>query len=294
MGSGRWSNDSYTRAATARAASGTSAFAYTDRARSSGDIKVHADLDPKQTAGAPSAFAGQIMRESLDSTEHPNTVPVAVFFDVTGSMSSYPMAFQQVLPSLHAHLDDRVDDVQIMFGAIGDAVSDRVPLQVSHFESDNRMDDHLGNILLEGGGGGGNHESYELAAYFLARHTHLDAVGRGKKGYAFIVGDERAYGEVNANEVRKVLGAGFQGTITTEDIFAEASQKYELYFVSVNNGYRSQNDQYWKDIVGDDHYLTLDAPGDLVKLIGDTVVSGEGAAKVSAPLSTPAPATTTP
>ena len=58
-----------------------------------------------------------------------------------------------------------------MFGAIGDATCDRAPLQVGQFESDNRMDDDLGRILLEGGGGGQKTESYELAMYFMARHT---------------------------------------------------------------------------------------------------------------------------
>ena len=62
-------------------------------------------------------------------------------------------------------------DPQIMFGAIGDATCDRVPLQVGQFESDNRMDDDLGRIVLEGGGGGQMTESYELAMYFMARHT---------------------------------------------------------------------------------------------------------------------------
>jgi hypothetical protein len=28
-----------------------------------------------------------------------------------------------------------------------------VPLQIGQFESDNRMDEQLGNILIEGGGG---------------------------------------------------------------------------------------------------------------------------------------------
>jgi hypothetical protein len=45
-------------------------------------------------------------------------------------------------------------DPQIMFGAIGDATCDRAPLQVGQFESDNRMDDDLGRILLEGGDAG--------------------------------------------------------------------------------------------------------------------------------------------
>jgi hypothetical protein len=40
-----------------------------------------------------------------------------------------------------------------MFGAIGDAETDYVPLQVGQFESNNRMDDQLRGIALEGNGG---------------------------------------------------------------------------------------------------------------------------------------------
>ena len=37
-------------------------------------------------------------------------------------------------------------------------------------------------------------ESYELAMYFMARHTALDChEKRGKRGYLFIIGDEMAY-----------------------------------------------------------------------------------------------------
>lgn len=288
MGSGRWSNDAYTDRLNARAASGRSAFHYSDVSRQSGIYKVHDDLDPQAKAGAASPFAGQIMRESRDSTDHPNSVPIAVFFDVTGSMATYPAALQERLPTLLAHLLQRVQDPQILMGAIGDAKSDRVPLQVAQFESDIRIDEQLGNILLEGGGGGGNHESYELALYFLARHTDHDALNlRGKKGYAFIIGDEQAYPEVAGTEVTKVLGGGIQSNIPTADILAEAQQKYEVYFVSVNNNYRSQNESYWKGLVGDDYYLTLDDPSEIVSLIGDTVVAGEITQTVGSPLSAP-------
>ena len=59
-------------------------------------------------------------------------------------------------------------------------------MRIGHFETDNRSDEHLGKIVLEGNGGGGNHESYELAFYFGARKTATDAwEKRGKKGYFF-------------------------------------------------------------------------------------------------------------
>jgi hypothetical protein len=266
MGSGRFSHEAYATASTLRSASGISDFHYSDTAIARGDYKVHADLDPK----------GLTVRECRDSADHPLALPIAVFFDVTGSMSTYPRLIQAELPNLLAHLENRVPDPQIMVGGIGDAFSDRVPLQVGQFESDNRIDDQLRSILLEGGGGGGNHESYELAFYLLARHTAADQWEKGRgKGYAFIIGDERAYETVDSGQVAKIIGGGFQGDIITQSIVAEAQTKFHTFFIAVNNGYLRQNEQYWRGLVGNDYYLTLDDPANLVTLLGDTVVKQE-------------------
>lgn len=291
MGGGRWSNDTYTTSSATRAAQGVPDF---------GQRSLHADLDPKVVAGRASPFAGRIMRESRDSTDHPNSVPIAVFFDVTGSMSSYPRALQGKLPDLLAHLLDRIPDPQILVGAIGDANGDKVPLQVAQFESDNRIDEQLRDIYLEGGGGGGSgsesgHESYELAFYFLARHTDHDALNlRGRKGYAFIIGDERGYDDVRNAQVQEYVGAGTQDNLTMQDVVVEAQQKYEVYFIAVDNSYRPRNEEYWKGLVGDDHYLTLDNPADIVSIIGDAVVAGETAHVLGSPLSTGTSTTVTP
>ena len=124
-----------------------------------------------------------------------------------------PRALQAKLPQLLGLLLRKgyVADPQIIFGAIGDATCDRAPLQVGQFESDNRMDDDLSRILLEGGGGGQKTESYELALYFMARHTVADCYERrGRRGYLFIIGDEMAYPRVKAAEVAEVIGDGLQ------------------------------------------------------------------------------------
>src|SRR5437667_286821 len=136
MGSGRWSTDVYDAAARFRAATGASAFAYSD----GGATRVHPALDP----------FGVTTRESRDSAEHPRSLAVAVLFDVTGSMGGVPRALQAKLPQLLGLLLRKgyAADPQVMFGAIGDATCDRAPLQVGQFESDNRMDDDLGGSQL--------------------------------------------------------------------------------------------------------------------------------------------------
>jgi hypothetical protein len=217
MGSGRWSTDVYTAAADYRAASGQSAFAYSD----GGARTVHPDLDPR----------GVFMRESRDSDEHPFSTPIAVLFDVTGSMGNVPRVLQTKLPQLLGLLTRKnyAIDPQLMFGAIGDATCDRAPLQIGQFESDNRMDDDLARIILEGGGGGQKRESYELALYFMARHTILDSmINRGRRGYLFIIGDEMPYPWVKPGEVKAVIGDDLPRKIATEDILRELQRKFDV------------------------------------------------------------------
>jgi hypothetical protein len=220
MGSGAWSTDVYTAAARYRAARGTSAFAYSD----GGATQVHERLDPK----------GASMRQSRDSDEHPESLAIAVLFDVTGSMGNVPRILQTKLPQLLGLLLRKgyVAHPQILFGAIGDATCDRAPLQIGQFESDNRMDDDLARILLEGGGGGQKTESYELAMHFMARHTSIDCFEkRGKRGYLFLIGDEMAYPRVKRREVKRVIGDELKEDIPIDDIVAELKRTWETYYI---------------------------------------------------------------
>ena len=234
--------------AAARSAPGAG-FAYSHSTTSAprSTWTAHADLDPK----------GVTLRESRDSDEHPESVPVVVLFDVTGSMGHHPRILQEKLPELFGLILRKgyLEHPQIMFGAIGDGYSDRVPLQISQWESDNKMDDHLANLLLEGGGGGGNHESYELAAYFLARHTATDAwEKRGKKGYVFFIGDERVYARVNREQVANIIGDTLQEDIDTVDIFNELKSRFDVYHIFVGQASYAEN-QVLSESAGDGNAL---------------------------------------
>jgi len=218
MGSGRWSSDVYETAERLRG--GKSAFAYSD----SGARTVHPDLDPFDVG----------RRESRDSDEHPRSLAIAVLFDVTGSMGGVPRALQKKLPRLLGLLKDSgyVADPQIMFGAIGDATCDRAPLQVGQFESDNRMDGDLERILLEGGGGGQKTESYELAMYFMARHTSADCFEkRGKRGYLFMIGDEMPYPQVKPREVNAWIGDELPQPVAIRNLVAQLTRRWDTYYI---------------------------------------------------------------
>lgn len=183
-----------------------------------------------------------------------------------------------------------VEDPEILFGVVGDAYSDKFPLQVGQFESDNKMDDTIGSIILEGCGGGGNHESYELAAYYMARHTELDCNKEGRKGYMFIIGDERIYSRVRRQQVESLIGDKLEEDITTEQIFRELENKFHVFFLFASQGcYESDqvlfydNDHYgksgdviyWRDLIGQ-NALTLDDADAVCETIALTIGLMEG------------------
>jgi hypothetical protein len=268
MGSGRWSTDVYSAAANYRAASGTSAFAYSD----SGARKAHPALDPQ----------GVTERESRDNDEHPQSTPIAVLFDVTGSMGGVPRVLQTKLPQLLGLLTRKgyATDPHIMFGAVGDATCDRVPLQAGQFESDNRMDEDLARIVLEGGGGGQKKESYELAMYFMARHTALDSMAkRGRRGYLFLIGDEMPYPKVNPKEVKKFIGDDLRKPIPTEDIIAELQRTFDVYFIiPAAAGWGGDREilARWRQLLGQ-NVIELDDLDAVCETIALTVGLGEAA-----------------
>ncbi|MEL7168183.1 MAG: hypothetical protein AAGN64_02410 [Bacteroidota bacterium] len=255
MGYSRWSHDAYSSRQHDRSSRGVDAFAYDRHVRSTGRYVVHDKMNPH----------GVAFRESRDSAEHPNSVPIGVFFDVTGSMGSIPRVLQTKLGALMRTLIARgyVADPQVLFGAVGDAFVDRVPFQVGQFESGLEMDDDLSRIVIEGGGGGTVEESYDLALYFFARHTATDAwEKRRRKGYLFLIGDEKPYDEVRRDHVQALIGDGLEASIPIEQMIAEVEERYHLFYLVVTrgaNGRRPEVRQRWRDLLGQ-RALLLDDP----------------------------------
>ena len=268
MGSGNWSTDVYTARASYRASTGASAFAYSD----GGATTVHPDLDPR----------GVTVRESRDSDDHPESLAIGVLFDVTGSMRNVPRTLQAKLPDLLGLLLRKgyAADPHILFGAVGDATCDRAPLQIGQFEADNRMDDDLGKILLEGGGGGQMRESYELAMYFMARHTSIDChERRGRRGHLFMIGDELAYPAVKRREVARVIGDELPEDVPIAEIVRELRRTYEVYFIIPEGAYHSGSRElrdFWQDLLGQ-HVLYLDDLDAVCETIALTVGLAEDA-----------------
>jgi len=276
MGSGLWSPATYHERAAVRVRSGKDTFDYSGHAKRTGEYRVHQTLDPQ----------GLGLRESRDSEEHPTSNAIVISLDVTGSMDRVVRGIHGNLPKLHELLlgHNYIPHPQIMFAAVGDATCDRVPLQVGQFESDNRMDQNLESMILEGGGGGQKTESYELMLYVAARHTAIDCWDkRQRKGYLFMIGDEMAYPAVKRPEIQRLIGGGLQANVTIEEIIAEVRQRYHVFFIipgGAAHGADKQVLQFWRDKLGPQHVIQLDDPEDTSQCIALAIGINEGTVNV--------------
>lgn len=280
---------------------------------------AHADLDPKFLNKA-----GIQIRECLDSPVHPESLGIAFGLDVTGSMSTIPRRILDKLPLFFTALLEKgfVPHPAIAFAAIGDANSDRAPLQVTQFESDIKGFEALSKVWLEGGGGGTVAESYELAMYFMAKYCKLDCFDkRGQKGFMFLIGDEFAttfkseergspltatsYNwELSKYHVEKIIGEKLEANIPFDVVLEMLREKFEVCWIypqqaSYFTGHPVIH-QHWQKVFGEDYY-ELDNTDNFVEFVVGIIASrlgfslteiADGLAKAGASAATVASVTT--
>lgn len=209
------------------------------------------DFDPK----------GIKWRESCDSKNHPNSTPVIIGLDVTGSMSSQLEIASKKINILMTEIFNRkpILDPQIMFMAIGDTYCDKSPLQVTQFETDIRIAEQLNDIYFEQGGGGNGGESYLLSWYFASRHTKTDSfIKRNKKGFLFTIGDEICLPNLPKEHIKKFIGDNIQRDLSPEELLTEASRKYEIYHLIVDPVGYQQPEKEWKKLLGKNAIIVED------------------------------------
>lgn len=238
MGSGSWTAKDWSTYTASRGYSATSTSRDLYKSTS-----MKAEFNPK----------GVAFRESCDSDEHPNSTPIMIGLDVTGSMSSVLETVSKRLGDTITEILERnpVTDPQIMFAAFGDAYYDTCPLQVTQFESDIRIAEQLNDIYFERGGGGNGGESYALPWYFAARHTKIDSYDKhNRKGFIFTVGDEECLPLLLKSQIEHIFGDEVQGDIKAEELLTEVSRRYEVYHLIVGPVYYQQPEKTWKELLG--------------------------------------------
>lgn len=229
--------------------------------------KIKNEMDP----------SGVQLRESRDSDEHPNSVPIILALDVTGSMGNIPhQLVKEGLPTIMSSIiQNGIRDPQLLFLGIGDHETDRAPLQVGQFESnDELLDKWLTDVYLEGGGGANGGESYLLAWYFAGLFTQHDAMKkRNEKGFLFTIGDEPNLSSFPKNEMENLMGPGNHETLSAEDLLVKASKLYNVYHLHIKETYAgSMNSTIieWKQKLGD-HLIEVDSHEEIPSVIARIV-----------------------
>ena len=225
MGSGSFTTTSYASYSTSR---GKAFDSFTGRV--SGQefhaTRIDESLNPKKFK----------VRECANSDEHPNTIPVILGLDVTGSMGSACKETAEALGVIITNLYKKYKDVEFCVMGIGDLAYDDAPIQMSQFESDVRIAEALDKIYMEMGGGGNRYESYTAAWYMGLNRTKLDAFDKqGRKGIIITMGDEPLNPFLPVSELNRSVNATEQGNIETKDLYEAARKKFDIYHIAVDS-----------------------------------------------------------
>ncbi len=263
MGSGIWREDTF------RAYARRAGRVVDSTGRIAGDFKNQDMFTAKWLS--PMLDPKDVCRECCDSAEHPETIPVILALDVTGSMGQAAVAVAKELNVIMTKLYTKIRDVEFMVMGIGDLFYDYCPLQVSQFESDIRIAEQLDKVYFEFGGGGNGYESYTAAWYFGLNHIRLDAWNRGKKGIIITMGDEGLNPYLPADKLEKVTGRPLTRDVNTPELYKAVREKYEIYHIFVDHhSPRYRNDSYllsWRQLLDREHFQVVRMEG-----IADTII----------------------
>ena len=248
MGAGSWTSSSWDSYSTSRGVKNVTA-ATVGSVYKSNTLKD--DLNPLKFT----------LRESRDNDDHPNSTPILVGLDVTGSMSPVLAEVIKGLNTLVTETYNRkpVTDPQVAFMGIGDFFYDHSPIQISQFESDIKIAEALENIYYEQRGGGNDSEGYVGAWYYAANHIVTDNFEkRGKKGILFTIGDECPTPKLTKEQIKKFIGDDIEvDSYSPEELLDEVSKKWEVYHLIIeqgnfirNHGNRDRVIKEWTELLG--------------------------------------------
>lgn len=224
---------------------------------------------------------GVNIRECRDSEAHPNTFPIILGLDVTGSMQRIPHELiKDGLPTLMGTLvQNDIQDASLCFVAVGDHTCDNFPLQVAQFESgDSELDMWLTRTYLEGGGGGNEGESYHLVWDFAANKTATDAWEKRKqKGVVFTIGDEPVLSKLPKYAVENLYGTShMEADIDTKQLLKKVQEQWNVYHLHICHNYRAERDlEGWKKLLGE-NCIPIKDYHDIPKTIAELVMKHTG------------------
>lgn len=200
--------------------------------------------------------------------------PLVIACDVTGSMGQSPATIFSKCPYLDIEGKEYLgDDMEISFAAVGDAYTDKYPLQVRPFAKGLELKDRLKELIIEGAGGGQARESYDLPALYYSRNVEMP---NAINPIFIYIGDEGLYDLVNKTQASLWAHTTLKSRISYKTVLKELKQRYALYIIR-QPYHKSKGDEMsdadkkihaqWAGALGEDHVAFLPDAARVVDVI---------------------------
>ena len=200
--------------------------------------------------------------------------PLVVATDVTGSMRTLPKLIFEKLCILYNEVlfflpEELKDSFEISFAAIGDAYSDRYPIQITDFATGFEFDQNIKSLHPEGGGGAAYRETYELLAYYYATRCNMPKAMKTIRPMLIFIGDEGYYSKVSRSHIMDLIGDKPKTDLISEDIFNDLKAKFDVYILRVkySSSGEAEIHEMWKKALGAERVLMLTEPRRVVDTI---------------------------
>lgn len=227
------------------------------------------------------------VREARDSVLNPNSLPIIIALDCTGSMNSIIV---KCITKMGMIIDELVTKKAVTDPAIMSMFFDDVEyitngaLQVTQFESDLEAVKQIEGMHKTGMGGGNSCESYHLPLYMAAFKTRTDSYEkRGKRGYMFVMGDEGKPPALTKKQIQSVFGndeSVSQDSFTYDELLESAQRYYDVFHVVVMEGshakYQGSDKMTAQWAIHGQNLIILDDVESLPEVIVSTIRLREG------------------
>lgn len=190
--------------------------------------------------------------------------PLIILTDVTGSMGEWPKWMFSKLPYLELEAKEYLgDDLEIAFGAIGDAYCDSYPLQIRPFTSGTDLKTRMEELIVEGGGGGQIQETYEIGGCYC---VHNVLMPNAIRPILIIIGDEKPYPFVTPEMAKEVAGVTLEKRLETKTVFEQLKERFSVYLIRKpyhtgdGDGMSATDKEIrrqWAELLGEDHICDL-------------------------------------
>lgn len=235
------------------------------------------------------------VRESRNSAANPESTPVIIAMDCTGSMQDLAMSMLKNVGTLMKEIYERrpITDPHIMAMFFDDVVTTpRDALQATQFESDMVIIEQLQDLKFIGYGGGNRSESSDLPLHFAINKCECDAFAEGRKGFLFTIGDDGVPPGLSVSQLKAIYGDDFEVTedVNYETLLEQAEENWHVFNIIPTRG----SDHYgsvissWQKVLGE-RTIVLEDIEKLAEVLVATmqVIAGADKATVAASFKDP-------